>query len=79
MPVWLPAGVPRTLLRQTDFRTRRWARDAIDPDLKPMRLQEALAGIDHELNSQLAVGVHYVHKQIDTAIEDTGLADADRQ
>ena len=37
-----------------------------------MRLQEATAGIDHELNSQLAVGVHYVHKQIDTAIEDTG-------
>ncbi len=41
-----------------------------------MRLQEATLGIDHELNAQLAVGVHYVHKQIDTAIEDTGSLDA---
>jgi hypothetical protein len=48
----------------------------VDPDLKPMRLQEATFGIDHQLNDVMAVGVHYVHKQVDTAIEDTGSLDA---
>jgi hypothetical protein len=71
-----PPACPGSFIRQTDFRHPSFGSDAIDPDLKPMRLQEATAGIDHELNSQLAVGVHYVHKQIDKAIEDTGSLDA---
>ena len=71
-----PPACPGSFIRQTDFRHPSFGSDAIDPDLKPMRLQEATAGLDHELNSQLAVGVHYVHKQIDTAIEDTGSLDA---
>ena len=72
VPSGCPPACPGRFMRQTDFRPVRWVSDAIDPNLKPMRLQEATAGIDHELNSQLALGVHYVHKQIDTAIEDTG-------
>jgi hypothetical protein len=71
-----PPACPGTYMRQTDFRHPSFGSDAIDPDLKPMKLQEATLGIDHELNSQLAVGVHYVHKQIDKAIEDTGSLDA---
>ena len=67
-----PPECPGALIKSTDFRHPSFGSDTIDPDLKPMRLQEATAGIDHELNSQLAVGVHHVHKQIDTAIEDTG-------
>jgi outer membrane receptor protein involved in Fe transport len=71
-----PPACPGSFIRQTDFRHPSFGSDAIDPDLKPMRLQEATLGVDHELNSQLAVGVHYVHKQIDRAIEDTGSLDA---
>ncbi|MGH9202809.1 MAG: hypothetical protein ACRD2A_16410, partial [Vicinamibacterales bacterium] len=36
----------------------------------------ATVGLDHQLNDVMAVGVHYVHKQVDTAIEDTGSLDA---
>jgi hypothetical protein len=71
-----PPACPGAFIKSTDFRHPSFGSDAIDPDLKPMRLQEATAGLDHELNSQLAVGVHYVHKQIDKAIEDTGSLDA---
>ena len=52
--------------------TRRSAPTAIEPDLKPMRLQEATLSLDHQLNDVMAVGVRYVHKQVDRAIEDTG-------
>ena len=44
--------------------------------MKPMKLQEFRVGFDHELRTNLAVGVRYVHKQIDRAIEDTGALDA---
>jgi len=71
-----PPACPGTLLRTTDFRHPSFGSDAIDPDLDPMRLQEFSAGIDHELRTNLAVGVHYVHKQVDKAIEDTGSLDA---
>ena len=46
---------------------------AIDSDLKPMRTQELVGGIEHELNPTLSVGVRYVHKQIDRGIEDVGV------
>jgi hypothetical protein len=66
-----------TLIRgPIDFRHPSFGSDAIDPDLKPMRLQEFTFGIDHQLNNVMAAGIHYVHKQVDTAIEDTGSLDA---
>ena len=37
-----------------------------------MKSQEFTTGIDHELNATMAVSVHYVHKQLDRAVEDTG-------
>jgi outer membrane receptor protein involved in Fe transport len=58
-----------------DFRHPSFGSDAIDPDLKPMRQQEATAGVEHQVNDRIAVGVRYVHKQIDRAIEDTGSLD----
>ena len=71
-----PPACPGTLLRTTDFRHPSFGSDAIDPNLKPMRQQEATFGLDHQLNDAMSVGVHYVHKQIDRAIEDTGSLDA---
>lgn len=46
---------------------------AIDPDLKPFKQQELVAGIEHELNPTMAVSGRYVHKQVDRAIEDVGV------
>ena len=82
-----PPACPGTIIRGAptpdnpiggiDFRHPSFGADAIDPDLKPMRQQEATAGIDHQLNDRMAVSVRYVHKQIDRAIEDTGSLDAE--
>ena len=55
-----------------DFRHPSFGEDAIEPDLKPMRLQEATFTVDHQLNDVMALGLRYVHKQVDRAIEDTG-------
>jgi hypothetical protein len=49
----------------------------IDPNLGQMRLQEAVAGVERELRPNLSVGVRYIHKQLDRAIEDIGLPDQD--
>jgi len=46
---------------------------AIDPNLKPMRQQEAQFGMQHELRPTLSFGARYVHKQVDRAIEDIGI------
>lgn len=44
----------------------------IDPDLRPMRSQELVLGLQHDLGHEMSVGVRYVHKQVDRAIEDQG-------
>ena len=72
-----PPACPGTLLRTTDFRHISVGSNAIDPDLKPMRQQEATAGIEHQLNDVMSLSVRYVHKQIDRAIEDTQTASLD--
>jgi hypothetical protein len=72
-----PPACPGRLLRgPVDFRHPSFGSDAIDPDLRPMKQQEATLGVDHQLNDVMAFGVRYVHKQIDRAIEDTGSLDA---
>jgi len=71
-----PPACPGRLLRTVDFRHPSFGADAIEPDLKPFRQQEATAGIEHQLNDVMSVGVRYVHKQVDRAIEDTGSLDA---
>ncbi len=82
-----PPACPGTIIRGAptaanpiggiDFRHPSFGSDAIEPNLKPMRSQEATFGIDHELNNVMAVSAHYVHKQLDRAVEDTGSLDAD--
>jgi outer membrane receptor protein involved in Fe transport len=44
----------------------------IDPDLRPMRSQELVFGLQHDLGHEASVGLRYVHKQVDRAIEDQG-------
>jgi hypothetical protein len=68
-----PPACNGTLIRgPIDFRHPSFGEDSIDPDLKPMRLQEATVSVDHQLNERMAVSARYVHKQVDRAIEDTG-------
>jgi hypothetical protein len=68
-----PPACNGTLIRgPIDFRHPSFGEDSIEPDLKPMRLQEATVSMDHQLNEYMAVGLRYVHKQVDRAIEDTG-------
>jgi hypothetical protein len=50
--------------------------DSIDPDLKPMKLQEVVVGAEHQLRPHLIVTARYVHKQLDRAVEDIGSLDA---
>ena len=68
-----PPACPGTLIRgPIDFRHPSFGEDAIEPDLKPMRQQEASAGVEHQLSNFIALTARYVHKQVDRAIEDTG-------
>jgi hypothetical protein len=83
-PDWtsiIPSGCPPacsgTLIRgPIDFRHPSFGSDAIEPNLKPMRSQEATFGLDRELSPIMALNFRYVHKQIDRAIEDAGSQDA---
>jgi TonB dependent receptor/Carboxypeptidase regulatory-like domain/TonB-dependent Receptor Plug Domain len=74
-PAGCPPACPGTLIRgPVDF--RHPSNDAIDPNIKPMRLQEATAGVERELGRSMAVGIRYIHKQLDNSIEDVGSLDA---
>jgi hypothetical protein len=52
------------------------ADEAVDPDLDPMKLQEAVVGVEHQLQPHLLLTARYVHKQLDRAIDDIGSLDA---
>lgn len=71
-----PPACSGTLIRgPIDFRHVSLGADAIDPDLKPMKMQEMSFGLEHQLTNVIAVSMRYVHKQIDMAIEDLGALD----
>lgn len=70
-----PACPGRLLQGPIDFRHVS-LEGFVDPDLKPMKLQEAVVGFEQELGNRLAFGARYVHKQLDRAIEDLGALDA---
>jgi hypothetical protein len=70
-----------TLFRITDFRLPTYsttiddcagAAGCTDPNLDPMRSQEFSAGYERQLGRVMAVGIRYVHKQLDKGIEDVG-------
>ena len=80
-----PACSGRLIRGPIDFRHQSGPFDpahptdgGVDPELKPMKMQEATAGLEHQLNDRMAVSVRYVHKQIDRAIEDVGALDANQ-
>jgi hypothetical protein len=78
-PSGCPPACPGRLLRgPVDFRhpSNAPGEQTIDPDIEPMKLQEAAVGFERELGRNMAFGARYIHKQIDIAIEDVGQLDA---
>jgi hypothetical protein len=70
-----PPACPGRLFRgPVNFRMPSF--ESVDPGIQPYQIQELTGGLEHELTSHVSVGVSYVHKQIDTAIEDIGSLDA---
>lgn len=68
-----PPTCPGTKIRgPIDFRHPSFGEDSLEPNLKPMRSQEAAFGLDHEFSRVMAASVRYVHKQLDRVVEDTG-------
>ena len=72
VPSGCPPACPGTFYKSTNFRLPSLGADSLEPNLKPMKSEEFTAGIDHELSPTVAVSVHYVHKQLNRAVEDTG-------
>jgi outer membrane receptor protein involved in Fe transport len=66
---------PGTFIEQVDFRhaANEEGNNLVDPDLKPIQTRELTFGIDHELNTRMAVGVRYSRKRFVRTIEDTGV------
>ena len=50
----------------------------IDPNIKAARESAIDLGTDYELTNNIVAGLRYVHKQIDRAIEDIGVFDANQ-
>jgi hypothetical protein len=75
-----PPTCPGTLIKSVDFRYPSNFAGAdppgVDPNLKPYKLQEYSAGVEHELAQSMSVGLRYVHKNVIYAIEDLGGLDA---
>jgi hypothetical protein len=70
-----PPACPGTLIRgPVNFRMPSF--EYVDTDIQPYQLQEWTGGVEHELTPTISVGLSYVHKQIDSAIEDIGALDA---
>jgi len=67
---------PGTIIEQVDYRhvSNDPEDSLVDPDLKPMRTQEFSVGLDHELSQLMVASVRYVHKQLDSTIEDVSTA-----
>ncbi len=70
------SGCPGTFIEQVDFRhpSNDKNNPLIDPNLMPIRTQEAVFGVDQEFRSTMSVGVRYIHKWLDHTIEDVGIA-----
>ncbi|HWR36819.1 MAG TPA: carboxypeptidase regulatory-like domain-containing protein [Clostridia bacterium] len=63
------AGMP--FIEDLDWRIPSF--DTLDPDLKAMRMSNAIVGTEIELKKDYIFSFQYVHKQIDRAIEDVGV------
>jgi hypothetical protein len=69
------SGCPGRFIEQNDLRhvSNDAGNNLVDPDLKPYKTQEFVLGLDHELTRLVSVGIRYVHKWVNSAIEDVGL------
>ena len=59
----------------TFLETRNWripSFEDLDPDLKPMRITETIAGLEYEATPGYVVSFRYTRKNLDEAIEDVG-------
>ena len=59
----------------TFLETRNWripSFEDLDPDLKPMRITETVAGLEYEAAPDYVVSFRYTRKNLDEAIEDVG-------
>jgi len=70
-----PPACPGQQLLFRDFRSP--SNEAIDPGIRPMKMQEYVVGADRELSPKLSVSLRYVHKQVDRGVEDIGSLDAE--
>lgn len=70
-------GCPGQLFERLDRRhvSNEISNLLVDPDLKPMKTQEATIGLEHELSNIMSIGVRYTHKWLNKAIEDVGVLD----
>ena len=71
-----PACSGRLIRGPIDFRHVGFGSDYIEPDLKPMQSSETSFGLEHQLAPTMALGVRYVHKWLNRAVDDTGSLDA---
>jgi hypothetical protein len=69
-----PPTYPGTLRGPIDFRHVS-LNGYVDPDLKPMQIQEFVVGAERQIASNLSVSARYVRKWIVRGIEDTGSVD----
>jgi hypothetical protein len=72
-----PPACSGTLIASTNFRLPSLNPGDVQNSIKPMRSQEVAVGFEQQLANSMAVGVRFVHKQLDRGIEDTGDIDAD--
>lgn len=78
-PIYTKAAILANPSRGTfDFRvpSNDPADNRVDPDLKAARQTGFDIGTEYELSDNWVLGARYVHKQIDRAIEDVGIFDA---
>jgi hypothetical protein len=62
---------PGTLIYAVNQRVTAF--DTTDPDIMPTSLDEYIAGMDYQLAENMALDVRFVHKHLNTLIEDVGV------
>jgi outer membrane receptor protein involved in Fe transport len=70
-----PPACAGTFITKSDLRLPSLNPGDVSTDIKPMRSQEAVFGLEHQLGPVSAVSFRYIHKQLDRGIEDTGAID----
>lgn len=75
-----PPQCPGRLLDQTSddgFYFNNPDDPRVEPELKPMKLQEFVFGIEREIAPRVVLGVRYIRKRLDRTIEDLAVLDSE--